>query len=138
MTDYIQTDYALPLPVLQVSIGNPEDTSWLGPLDGIVDTGADITMIPLNIMARVNAPSLQEGYLRSAWGSDSRITFFIVNLQIEQLQFSGIQIASNESIEEIILGRNVLNKLPLFLDGPKQQTEILDDATVKRLRDRRE
>ncbi|MBI5350134.1 MAG: hypothetical protein HZB77_12610, partial [Chloroflexi bacterium] len=99
---------------------------------------ADITMIPLNIIARVNAPSLQEGYLRSAWGNDSRITFFIVNLQIEQLRFSGVQVASNESIDEIILGRNVLNKLPLFLDGPKQQTEILDDATAKRLRDRRQ
>ncbi|MBI4630718.1 MAG: retroviral-like aspartic protease family protein [Chloroflexi bacterium] len=137
MSEYIQTDYALPIPVLHVSIGNSDDTPWLGPLDGIVDTGADITMIPLNIIARVNAPSLQEGYLRSAWGSDSRITFFIVNLQIEQLRFSGVQVASNESIDEIILGRNVLNKLPLFLDGPKQQTEILDDATAKRLRDRR-
>jgi hypothetical protein len=40
--------------------------------------------------------------------------------------------------DEIVLGRNVLNKLTIFFDSPKQQTEILDDPTVKRLRDRRE
>ncbi|MBI4674761.1 MAG: hypothetical protein HY741_24210 [Chloroflexi bacterium] len=28
-------------------------------------------------------------------------------------------------------------KLPLFLDGPEQQTELLDDAVVRRLRARR-
>ena len=36
------------------------------------------------------------------------------------------------------MSRNILNKLPLFLDGPNEQTEVLDDASVKRLRERRE
>jgi hypothetical protein len=37
----------------------------------------------------------------------------------------------------VILGRNLLNMLPLFLDGPQQQTHLVDDATLRRLRGRR-
>jgi len=50
----------------------------------------------------------------------------------------GLYIIGDDTGDEIILGRDVLNKLPLFLDGPEQQTELLDDATLKRLRARRE
>jgi len=56
---------------------------------------------------------------------------------VSQLLLPDVQVASDEAAEDVILGRNVLNKLPLFLDGPQQQTEVLDDATVQRLRARR-
>jgi len=136
MTPYAETQYALPIPILPVLIGHPEDTPWLGPIESIVDTGADITLFPLEWVSRVHAPSVLDGRIRNVSGSYSTVTFFVVSLQIQDIRFSEVQIASADSIDEVILGRNVLNKLPLFLDGPKLQTEILDDATVKYLRER--
>ena len=32
------------------------------------------------------------------------------------------------------MGRNALNKLPLLLDGPEQQTDVLNHQTMKRIR----
>ncbi|MBI5650440.1 MAG: hypothetical protein HZC40_08355 [Chloroflexi bacterium] len=34
--------------------------------------------------------------------------------------------AEDDQAQEIILGRNVLNRLILLLDGPNEQTEILE------------
>jgi hypothetical protein len=50
---------------------------------------------------------------------------------------AGVEVAGDAIIQEIILGRNVINKLPIFLDGPQQISEIVDDATANRLRSRR-
>lgn len=46
----------------------------------------------------------------------------------------GVLVAGDETATEVILGRNVLNLLPLFLDGPHQQTYVVADAIVRRLR----
>ena len=48
-----------------------------------------------------------------------------------------LMVAGDETTDEVILGRNLLNLLPLFLDGPQQKTHLVDDVTVRRLRTRR-
>jgi hypothetical protein len=47
----------------------------------------------------------------------------------------GMLIAGDETTEEVVIGRNVLNLLPLFIDGPRRQTHLLDDLTVRRMRE---
>lgn len=39
--------------------------------------------------------------------------------------------------DDIILGRDILNRLALLLDGPQQYSELVDDATLRRIRSRR-
>lgn len=46
----------------------------------------------------------------------------------------GVLVAGDENATEVILGRNVLNLLPIFLDGPQRQTHVLSDAQTRRLR----
>ena len=81
MTTPYNLAYSPPIPVLQVTFSSGDNGAQVGPLEAIVDTGADATIVP-------------------------------------------------QEIE--------LNKLSLFLDGPVQQTEALDDATVNRLRARQQ
>ena len=50
----------------------------------------------------------------------------------------GVRVIASATEEFTLLGRDVLNKLPLFLDGPQQQAEVLNDATVNRLRAQRD
>jgi hypothetical protein len=45
---------------------------------------------------------------------------------------------ADEHGDEIILGRDVLNRLPLFMDGLGQQTDLLDEAAAQRLRAQRQ
>jgi len=130
-------NHVFPIPVLQVSIGPVGEQPWLGPFEAIIDTGADMTVLPLSLIRRVKAHPVGQGRIRGLWGDAHPVAFFLVELQIQDARLPGVQVAGDEASREIILGRNVLNKLPLFLDGPQQQTEVLDDTTANRLRARR-
>lgn len=70
-------------------------------------------------------------------GERRPIASYYVDLQLNDLTLPNVRVAGDRLANEIILGRNVLNKLPLLLDGREQQTDLLDDATARRLRARR-
>jgi hypothetical protein len=93
--------------------------------------------MPKAVLIGAGAPSLFTAQLRSPWGELHEMVIYLIDLQIKTLRLVGIQVAAAENSTEIILGRNVLNKLSLFLDGPEQLTAILDDAVVQRLRAQR-
>lgn len=136
-TPFTSTRYEPPIPMLYVRFLRL-DGKKTERLEAIVDTGADITIAPLSVMENLESLEVSETELFSQWHDPHPVILYLVDLEIETLRLPGIYVAGDATANEIILGRNVLNKLPLFLDGPKQQTEILDDATVKRLRDRRD
>ncbi|MBX3016198.1 MAG: hypothetical protein KF832_32050 [Caldilineaceae bacterium] len=62
---------------------------------------------------------------------------YLVDLEIDGQIFPSVMVAGDDTTDEVILGRNLLNMLPLFLDGPQQQTHLVDDTMVRRLRSRR-
>ena len=130
--------YFPPAPVVSVFFGAPGEPPADGPFEAVIDTGADTTVVPKTILLDLAAPSLFEAQLRSAWGEFHQVTIYLVDIQLGPAHLVGIQVAADEAADEIILGRNVLNKLPLFLDGPKRATHIVDDATARRLRAQRE
>jgi hypothetical protein len=43
-------------------------------------------------------------------------------------------VVADEAGEDIILGRDFLNRFSLFLGGPRAQLTVPDAATVRRLR----
>ena len=127
-------EYTPPAPIIQVRFGAPEESPKVGPFQALIDTGADMTLAPKAILLDVGAPSLFEAQLSSQWGELHNTVVYLIDVYIGELKLVGVHIAAEENAEEIILGRNVLNKLPLLLDGPKQFAKILDDATIQRLR----
>lgn len=95
-------------------------------------------MVPSDLLDGIGAIEGERATMRSHFGERLPVQTYVVDLEIEDFVFTGLYVIGDDFGEEIVLGRNVLNKLPLFLDGPKEQTEVLDDARVKRLRERRE
>lgn len=134
-TPYNANDYVPPAPVLPVAFRYGE-RPWLGPFEAIVDTGADATIIPESIAQRLRATPLNPGHLETQWGDIHPVTIYLLDLQVDGRTLPGIVVAGDPETDEIVLGRNALNKLPLLLDGPELQTEALDDATIQRLRAR--
>lgn len=94
-------------------------------------------MAPAAILVDLQAQDVQETTLVSPWGDRHAVVLYLVDLEIDGQVFPGVLVAGDETADEIILGRNLLNLLPLFLDGPRQQTHVVNDATVHRLRGRR-
>lgn len=93
-------------------------------LPALLDTGSDGTLVPLYLLRDIRAPMLQEARMRSHWGEWRTVGLFLVEMTIGALTFAGVLVVGDDQGDEIILGRNILNKIRLELDGPSLQTRI--------------
>ncbi len=90
-----------------------------------VDTGADGTLAPAALLADIQADEVYNARLRSHWGEWRAVKIYLVDLWIDQITMPSIEVIADEYTDRILLGRNVLNKLILLLDGPIQEADIL-------------
>ena len=114
------------MPVLEIQLGYPEETLTLGPLTAIVDTGADGTLVPQSLVDEIGAPFVDDVRIRSHWGEWRNTQMFTVDVGIGELRLAAVEVVGDDQDTEIILGRNILNRLRLLLDGPAGQVEVLD------------
>jgi predicted aspartyl protease len=119
------TDYFPPAPSVEISLGALDEPFVVGPLQALVDTGADASIVPIQYIRSLRVQVDNRKYLRSQWGERRLVDTYLLDVGIGGLRLPLVEIVANEWGEEIILGRNVLNKLTVILDGPKQVLEIL-------------
>ena len=67
-----------------------------------------------------------EARIRSHWGEWRYVQTFTVDIGVSTLRLPAIEVVGDEEGDEIILGRNLLNKLRLLLDGHAEQVALLD------------
>lgn len=121
--------------MLSVMLG--EGSSQIGPFSALLDSGADATLVPTSLATQMGIAEGRRIAIRSHFGERRFARMYMISLRVEGILLPSIYVVGDAG-DEIILGRDVLNKLPLFLDGPSHQTDLLDDATAKRLRDRQQ
>jgi len=119
------TRYYPPMPAVEVALGAPEADYSLGPLSSIIDTGADITIVPREYLMRLNAPVVGSGHLRSPWGGRYNVKIYEVNMRVGEHDLYEVEVAAEPGGREVLLGRNVLNQLDLRLDGPNETVTVL-------------
>ncbi len=64
--------------------------------------------------------------MRSQWGEDRLVLLYMVDIQLGEIVFPGIDVIGDERGDGIILGRNFINRLRLLLDGPANVLQILE------------
>ena len=128
--------YRTSFPVLAVVLRSEDDI--VGPLTTLLDSGADATVVPSHILEEIVALEGEQATLRSHFGDTRLVQTYLANIEVDGHVLPGVYVVGDHEGDEIILGRDVLNKLSLFLDGPQQQVEILDDEVTNRLRARRD
>lgn len=116
-------DYTPPAPVLTVRIvgsgGGKRPKSET--IQALVDTGADFTLLPLDLLQRINAPFIRSHRMRGLLGQSTPVDIYGVTVQVAHHTIKHIRaIAIRDNAEEPILGRNVLNELVMQLDGPNE------------------
>jgi len=112
-------------PVCQVTLriaSTGRDVSMLA----MIDTGADASIVPVRHLRQIAARRSFEATLRSQWGERRPVYLYLVDLQLEDLTLPGTYVVGDDQGDEVILGRDVLNRLRLMLDGPGQITQILE------------
>ncbi len=126
------------MPALHVRLYSSDTDRTTEPLLALVDTGADATIVPVRQLLEIGAEETAPGWLRGITGERMPIALYFIDIRLDHMTIPGVRVIASATEEFTLLGRDVLNKLPLFLDGPQQQTEVLDDDTANRLRARRD
>jgi predicted aspartyl protease len=118
--------YNPPTPILPVIFSAAAEELRIGPLTAIVDTGADVTLVPTAYLRRIAAPVIAEAYARGVWGERRLVPVYLVDITMGSNMLPGIYAVGDDLGDEIILGRNVLNQMRLLLDGPAELTEVME------------
>ena len=114
-----------PAPTVEVTFVAAAENLRVGPLPVFVDTGADGTIVPISYLNEIRAPTTTEMSIRSQWGERHRVLLYLVDVRIGGVTLPGIEVVGDEVSDEIVLGRDVLNRLRMLLNGPEETTEIL-------------
>ncbi|OGO42698.1 MAG: hypothetical protein A2Z04_01735 [Chloroflexi bacterium RBG_16_57_9] len=108
-----------------VSLAAPEQAPQIGPEPALIDTGADGTFVPTSFIEELDVPVIYSTHVRSHLGEGlRRVAVHKVDILCDAIRLPDVEVVSNDWDNEIILGRNVLNKVQLLLNGPKQFTEL--------------
>ena len=116
--------YFPPAPILEIQLSTPDSAPLNETLSAMIDTGGDITLVPIKYLEDIAAPELDEVRLRSHWGEQIMTTTYLVDITLATGLLPGVEVVGDLHGQEILLGRNVLNKVLLLLDGPHLLTEI--------------
>ena len=117
------TDYLPAMPFAEVELNRVGDSFTLQKLSVLVDSGADITMIPLKILRQIRAQYIGEARLRGVLERGQYIELYLVQLTLGSHHFRGLRVAAIPG-DEAILGRDVLNRLEVTLNGLASMVEI--------------
>jgi len=115
---YDATRFKPPAPLAQVTLRNPDNGALSPDVPMLLDSGADVTLIPQMTLNRLDITYVKDKRYELI-GFDGNTSFAPV-VQLELIfcdrTFRGQFLLINQ--EWGILGRNVLNSVPLMLDGP--------------------
>jgi len=107
-----------PAPLAQVSLRNRETGAVLPDVPMLLDSGADVTLIPQAAMNPLGLAIIPDRHYELVGFNES--TSFVPIVQLELVfcrrTFRGQFLVIDQAWG--ILGRNVLNAVPLLLDGP--------------------
>jgi len=78
-------------------------------------------------LRQVRAKKVDRAILRSQWGERHLVSLYAVAIEINRHRFAAVWVVGDELGNEIVIGRNVLNRLRLLLDGPAAMTEVISE-----------
>jgi predicted aspartyl protease len=114
-----------PAPVAAVTVANPVTRSKRSSLRGKMDTGADISVIPERLVAPLGISPKGRVWTRGYDGTYTQRPIYYVRLTVEGFVLATVRcIATNRA--DVLLGRNVLNRFLIILDGKKLTFELTD------------
>jgi hypothetical protein len=76
-------------------------------------------------LTEINAPKLDEVRLRSHWGYATSAITYLVDIRIGDETLPGMEVVADQHGEHVLIGRDVLNRLMIFIDGPNLSTSLL-------------
>lgn len=116
-------DYDPPAPVAGVVLAHAVTGAKSALLRGKLDTGAGLTVIPQSMVVQLGLTTHRFVWARSYDGSYCERAVYYVRLAMEGHECLAVRCVAVERTT-VLVGRNVLNRFVLALDGGKLRFEL--------------
>jgi predicted aspartyl protease len=118
MPDYDSALFSPPAPVARVALRNSQTGAIVNDVPMLLDSGADVTLLPQTFVDQIGVVvEPNEGYeLMGFDGSISVARVVQLDLIFLRRAFKGRFLLTNQ--EWGLIGRDILNHVSLFFDGP--------------------
>lgn len=114
--------FAPAAPVARVTLRHPETGKSIADVRMLIDSGADATLLPRSAVAALGPPKTGTRYELVAFdGTLSEAEAVSAVLVFLNKSFRGLFLTVESEVG--VIGRNVLNRVRLFLDGPALEWE---------------
>ena len=124
-------NFVWPFPTLPVILHPREGALATAAFEGQIDTGADITIVPDYLLDEIGSVEIYPTQIRSQWGERRSTSMHLIDISIADQRFPSINVVADDEGDDILLGRNLLNRLILLLDGPGQRTDMLTRRPIR-------
>lgn len=115
---------AHPAPFTHVALRNPHETAEAPDLPAQVDSGADRTVVPQQLIQALGLVQLDQIAVRALDGYTLTLPTYLVQLTVRQQTPFMIEVVGSQGEPWVLLGRDVLNRYRILLDGPGLGLEI--------------
>lgn len=122
--NYTEINGQSPIPLIKLQLKNLDNSNLIIEEDGILDTGADCTLVPFSAISKLQPKSLIRGkhnQIIYGIGKSKIITVpYRILISFDQLNFMKIKVYAcpdDDTNNLIILGRNFLNRYRIIFDG---------------------
>jgi len=125
MSHIYDSKYTPPIPILPIILHNPKNGQSINCETAYLDTGADGTVVPQALLEELGVEQAYTKSMRSQWGERRDVSIYSIDVDVDGEYLSAIDVVGDEMGDELLLGRNILNRLIILLDGFKNQTDVL-------------
>lgn len=115
---------APPAPFVYVTIARPDDGAEMANIPAQLDTAADKTVVPWDIVEGLRLQQLDQVPILGFAGHVTSVPTFLVKINIREFEPLTVEVQGQREEPFVLLGRDVLNTRRVQLDGPSLVLDI--------------
>lgn len=116
------TAFEPPAPVVPVVVRAPGGVDWVE-VDAKVDTGADVCTLPLHVARRLDVPAVRVARAIGFSGAPIEVIVYAADFDVDDRRLEALDVLVTER-PYALLGRNLLRRALLHLDGPRGRLDL--------------